>query len=152
VNRAYLDNLTKGSRPSLHAATPDWDVLRGLVQRAAESLEDARKPRNSLATRFTAAYSAAFWLARVALEACGFRLAGTEGHRATLFQSLAHTLDWSASRWRTLDDFHRFRNRFDYGDVIDVPEQQVEIVIAAAQDLLVDVLRVFPEASPCTRC
>ncbi|HEY5569789.1 MAG TPA: hypothetical protein VIM81_21400 [Gammaproteobacteria bacterium] len=147
MNRENLENLTKGSRPSLHAATPDWNVLRGLVRRAAESLDDARNRQNSLATRFTAAYGGAFWLARVALEACGFRLAGAEGHRTAVFQSLANTLDWTAEHWRTLDDFHRFRNRFDYGDIIEVPEQQVEVAIVATQDLLDDVLRVFPEVS-----
>lgn len=147
MNKENLDNLTKGSKPSLHHAAADWDVLRGLIQRGNESLKDALNSRNSLATRFAAAYSAAFWLARVALEGCGYRLAGTDGHRTMLFQSLANTLDWEAPRWRSLDDLHRFRNRFDYGDVVEIPEQQVERAIAGAQDLLDDVLRVFPEAS-----
>lgn len=145
MKRENLENLTKGPRPSLHAAAPDWEVLRGLLERASASLDDARKQQNSLATRFTAAYGAAFWLARVALEASGFRLARAEGHRTAVFQSLANTVEWSADRWRTLDDFHRFRNRFDYGDLIEVPEQHVEAAILAAQNLLDDVLREFPE-------
>lgn len=147
MNKENLDNLTKGSKPSLHHADADWDVLRALIQRGTESLKDARNGKNSLATRFAAAYSAAFWLARVALEGCGYRLGGADGHRTTLFQCLAHALDWDAARWRSLDDLHRFRNRFDYGDVVEIPEQQVERAIAGAQDLLDDVLRVFPEAS-----
>jgi hypothetical protein len=147
VNKEHLDNLTKGVKPSLHHVEADWDILRGLIQRGSESLKDARNRKNSLATRFAAAYSAAFWLARVALEGCGYRLAGADGHRTTLFQCLAHTLDWDAARWRSLDDLHRFRNRFDYGDVVEIPEQQVERAIAGAQDLLDDILRVFPEAS-----
>jgi len=64
MNRANLENLTRGTKPSLHAAAPDWDTLKGLVQRAAESLNDSRNTENSLATRFAAAYGAAFWLAR----------------------------------------------------------------------------------------
>jgi hypothetical protein len=67
VNKANLENLRRGSRPSLHAAVPEWDTLKALVQRAAESLDDSRKDENSLATRFAAAYSASFWLARAAL-------------------------------------------------------------------------------------
>ena len=47
-----------------------------------------------------------------------------------------------------LDDVHRFRNRFDYGDIIDVSESQVETVIADAEALLHDVLRAFPKLRP----
>jgi hypothetical protein len=43
---------------------------------------------------------------------------------------------------------HRFRNRFDYGDIIDVSESQVETVIADAEALLRDVLRAFPKLRP----
>jgi hypothetical protein len=144
VNRANLENLAKGARPALHAAEPSWDVLNGLAARAVDALTDARRKSNTLATRFAAAYSAAFWLARVSLESAGYRLAGAEGHRTTVFQCLAHTLEWSADKWRRLDDIHRFRNRFDYGDIVDVSESQVEATIADAQALLDDVFAAFP--------
>jgi hypothetical protein len=147
LNKGNLDNLTRGVRPALHAADPDTDVLLGLVQRAQDGLRDARSTRNSLTTRFAAAYSAAFWLARVALEASGYRLAGSEGHRTILFQTLAMTLEWNADQWRRLDDLHRFRNRFDYGDVVEVPANQVEAAIAGAQELLEDILRKHPNLS-----
>ncbi len=114
------------------------------MERAAEALGDARRKSNTLATRFSLAYSAAFWLARVALEAAGYRLAGAEGHRTTVFQCLAHTLDWPPGKWRRLEDIHRFRNRFDYGDIVDVPESQVEATIADAQALMHDVKAAFP--------
>ena len=52
-----------------------------------------------------------------------------------LFQSLANTVDWSPAQWRALDDFHKFRNRFEYGDIFELPEHQVESVIAAASSL-----------------
>jgi hypothetical protein len=132
VRKGNLENLAKGARPALHAAEPNWDTLSGLVERAAEALRDARRNSNTLATRFAAAYGAAFWLARVALEAAGYRLAGAEGHRTTVFQCLAHTIEWPAAKWRRLDDVHRFRNRFDYGDIVDVPKSQVEALIADA--------------------
>jgi uncharacterized protein (UPF0332 family) len=118
------------------------------VARAAQSIADACKKTNSLATRFSSAYNAAFWLARVALEAAGFRLAGSEGHRAMVFQCLAHTVEWENPRWRRLDELHRLRNRFDYGDIVDVSESQVETMIADARTLLDDVQRIFPKASP----
>ena len=148
MRKAALDNLTKGARPALHPADPDWDTLKGLVERATASLADARRKVNSAATRFNAAYSSAFSLARVALEACGYRLAGTEGHRVTVFQNLANTLEWEAPRWRRLDDMHRLRNRFDYGDVVEVSVPQLESAIAGAQDLLEDLLRAHPELKP----
>ena len=65
-----------------------------------------------------------------------------------VFQCLAHTVEWEAARWRRLDDIHRLRNRFDYGDIIDVSEAQVETTIADAQALLDDVLNTFPMLKP----
>lgn len=148
MRKEQLDNQTKGLRPVLHPAEPDWDTLKGLVDRATATLADARRNANSPATRFNAAYSTAFCLARVALEACGYRLAGAEGHRVTVFQNLANTMEWEASRWRRLDDAHRLRNRFDYGDVVEVSESQLASAIAGAQELLDEVVRAFPKAKP----
>ena len=144
VRKTNLENLTKGLKPALHAAEPNWETLQGLTHRATQALADARRNNNALATRFSAAYGAAFWLARVSLEAAGYRLAGSEGHRTLVFQCLAHTVEWENDRWRRLDDIHRFRNRFDYGDIIDVSEDQVETTIADAQALLHDVVKIFP--------
>jgi uncharacterized protein (UPF0332 family) len=146
VRRTNLDNLTKGAKPALHVADPNWDTLKGITERATRSIADARRKSNAPATRFAAAYNAAFWLARVALEGAGYRLAGSEGHRTMVFQCLAHTVEWESERWRRLDDIHRLRNRFDYGDIVDVSEEQTETLIADAQALLEDVLRLFPKA------
>lgn len=148
MKKEQLENLTKGSRPSLHPCTPNWETLKGLVARAKDSIGDASKKTNSAPTRFAAAYSAAFWLARAALEACGYRPAGSEGHRVAVFQSLANTLDWDAPRWRRLDDMHKLRNRFDYGDIVEIPTQQLESAISGAQDLLEDLLKTFPNLKP----
>lgn len=148
VRKTNLDNLTKGQRPTLHAAEPNWETLQGLTGRASDAIADARRKNNTLTTRFATAYNAAFWLARTALEASGYRLTGTDGHRTMVFQCLAHTLEWEDTRWRRLDDIHKFRNRFDYGDIIDVSQDQVETIIADAQTLLHDVLRTFPNSKP----
>ena len=93
MRKEALENLTEGPRPSLHVSDPNWDMLRGLVERASATLADAKRKSNSVATRFNAAYNAAFYLARAALEACGYRLASGEGHRVAVFQSLANTLE-----------------------------------------------------------
>ena len=69
-------------------------------------------------------------------------------HRVTVFQTLAHTLEWDHAQWRKLDDLHKLRNRFDYGDVVHIPEGHVETAVASAQALLDDVLRAFPTAKP----
>ena len=65
-----------------------------------------------------------------------------------VFQCLAHTVEWEVGRWRRLDDIHKLRNRFDYGDIVDVSESQVETTIADAQALLDDVLGTFPSLKP----
>lgn len=145
IRKRNLDVLAAMKPPAVHAAEPNWDTLKGLVDRAQQALNDAGKKSNSLTTRFSAGYSAAFWLARVALEASGYRLAGKEGHRTLVFQCLESTVEWKPERWRRLDDLHRFRNRFDYGDIVDVSEDQVDIVIADAQSLHADVLVAFPK-------
>jgi hypothetical protein len=79
------------------------------------------------------------------LEACGYRIAGSAGHRVTVFQNLANTLEWKAERWRPLEDMHRLRNRFDYGDVVEVSEAQLNGAIRGAQELQDDVSRSFPQ-------
>jgi hypothetical protein len=33
MRKEALDNLTKGRSPSLHAADPNWDILKGVVER-----------------------------------------------------------------------------------------------------------------------
>lgn len=147
VNRRNLDNLTRGSRPALHAFEPEWDVLRGLVTRSESAIADADSRGVGIATRFSSAYNAGFWLARVALEASGYRLAGADGHRTLAFQCLAHTVEWSEERWRRLDDQHRFRNRFDDGDIVEVSVDQVETMLRDARDLLAAVRDAFPELS-----
>jgi len=65
-----------------------------------------------------------------------------------VFQSLANTLDWDAPRWRRLDDMHKLRNRFDYGDVVEIPAQQLESAISGAKDLLGDLVKTFPNLKP----
>jgi uncharacterized protein (UPF0332 family) len=148
VRRTNLDNLTKGAKPALHAVDPNWGTLKGLTDRAIKSLVDARRKSNAMTTRFAVAYNAAFALARVALEAAGYRLAGSEGHRTMVFQCLAHTVEWENERWRRLDDIHRLCNRFDYGDITEVSEEQTETLISDAQALLEDVLHHFPKVKP----
>jgi len=65
-----------------------------------------------------------------------------------VFQCLAHTLEWGNDRWRRLDDLHRLRNRFDYGDIIDVSEDQVATLISDAEVLLDDIVDTFPKTKP----
>jgi hypothetical protein len=43
MNKAQLDNQTKGARPTLHAEKPDLETLKGLVERAADSLSVAAR-------------------------------------------------------------------------------------------------------------
>jgi hypothetical protein len=43
---------------------------------------------------------------------------------------------------------HKLRIRFDYGDLVEIPTQQLESAISGAQDLLGDLLRTFPDLNP----
>jgi hypothetical protein len=110
MRKEALDNLTRGARPALHAAEPNWDTLKGLVGRAAEGLEDARQFRNTVQCRLR---RAAFYLARVA--ACGTALPVPKVIAWRCFRILP-------TRSNGRGHAGRLRNRFDYGDVVEVSE------------------------------
>jgi hypothetical protein len=50
--------------------------------------------------------------------------------------------------YRRGDDAGRFHNRFEYGDMVELSEQQVVAAIESAQELLDDVARAFPRIKP----
>lgn len=114
-----LDNLVRTGQMK---AEPRNDLeLTRLVHMAQVRLQDSTLQNASAEGRFLAAYAAAHGAALAALRWHGYR----SENRYLVFQSLAHTLDWPATRWRILDAAHRKRNLAEYEGFLDVEESGI---------------------------
>ena len=102
-------------------------------------LADAQLANASLEGRFTSAYNAAHAAALAALRWHGYR----SENRFTVFQCLAHTVNWTAPRWRVLDAAHQKRNLAEYEGVLDVEESTVAELRVLAGELIADVTNLI---------
>ena len=109
-----LENLARigqlKAEPRSHA-----EVSR-LLGLARTRLADAQLASLSLEGRFTSAYNAAHSAALAALRWHGFR----SENRFTVFQCLAHTVNWPPQNWRVLDLAHQKRNLAEYEGFLDM--------------------------------
>lgn len=126
MNRA-LDSLVKQRR--LRVEPTSLAEIRGFLGHATQALADAAIPGVSPSGRFEFAYTAAHALAFAALRANDLRPDAGPGHRAIVFQSLAHSIHAKEALWSSLNRYHTKRNRFEYG-------QWIEVTDAEARDLL----------------
>lgn len=128
-----LDNLVATGR--LKREPTSRDEIAGFLASAAVSLADAQVPALSSQGRFKHAYDAAHALALVALRANGYRPEKGLGHRAIVFQLLAHTIGADPRLWSTLDRYHTKRNRSEYGGMIDASDAEARDLLALAREL-----------------
>lgn len=122
-----LANLVKIGQLKTEATSRD--ELAGYLNHAAQCLKDAAVPEVSASGRFEFAYTAAHALALAALRANGLRPDRGTGHRAIVFQSLAHTIGAPEDLWSVLSRYHTKRNKSEYS-------QWAEITAVEATDLL----------------
>ena len=109
-----LDNLVRIGQ--LKAEPPNVQEAARMLAMARTRLADARLPNLSLEGRFTSAYNAAYSAALAALRWHGYR----SENRYTVFQCLAHTVNWPPARWRVLDSAHQRRNLNEYEGYLEV--------------------------------
>lgn len=128
-----LDNLVRIGQ--LKAEPRNDTEVRRMLAMARTRLDDARQGVVSEEGRFTSAYNAAHAAALAALRWHGYR----SENRFTVFQSLTHTLNWPAPRWRVLDAAHRKRNLAEYEGVLEVEESAIAELCAVVADLIADV-------------
>ncbi len=133
MSLAALDNLVRIGQ--LKAEPRNALEVRRLLTLARTRLADAQLDPLSLQGRFTSAYSAAHAAALAALRWQGYR----SENRFTVFQCLAHTVGWPASRWRVLDAAHQKRNLAEYEGHFDVQESMVQELCDLVASLIVDV-------------
>lgn len=124
-----LDNLVKTG--SLKAEPPSQNEFNGLLRSAKARLTDARNASLAIESRFDLAYNASHALALAALRWHGYR----SDNRYIVFQCLQHTLEVKPEIWRVLAQCHQRRNLAEYEGHLEVDDQLLAELIAAA-DLL----------------
>jgi len=131
-----LDNLVRAGKLK---AEPRNDVEVGrLLAMARTRLADARLASASREGRFTSAYNAAHAASLAALRWHGYR----SESRFMVFQCLAHTVGWPATRWRVLDVAHQKRNLAEYEGVLEVEESAIKELCALTAELIADVTKM----------
>ena len=134
---AALDNLVKIGQLKPEASSKA-EVER-LLQSARSHLADAQLKGVSLNGRFAGVYSASHAAGLAALRWHGYR----SENRFTVFQCLAHTVQWEAARWRALDRAHQMRNLAEYEGSLDVEESTIAELIALTKELIADVAKLI---------
>ncbi len=122
-----LDNLVRIGQ--LKKETGTQSEFDGLMISGRNRLDDAQNKINSLESRFDLAYNASHAFCLAVLRWHGYRA----NHRYTVFQSLSHTLDLNASIWRVLAKSHERRNIAEYEGHLEVDEQLLIDLVAAAE-------------------
>jgi hypothetical protein len=133
MSLAPLDNLVRIGQ--LKAEPCNMAEVRRMVAMAQARLVDAKLANLSAEGRFTSAYNAAHAAALAALRWHGYR----SENRFTVFQCLAHTVGWPASKWRVLDAAHQKRNLAEYEGYLEVEESVIAELCALVSLLIVDV-------------
>lgn len=136
MSLAALDNLVRIGQ--LKAEPRNEAETRRMLAMARTRLADARLTGHSPDGRFISAYSAAHAAALTALRWHGYRSA----NRYTVFQCLAHTLNWPAPRWRILDSAHQKRNVAEYEGFLEVEDSAIAELCALAAELIADVAKL----------
>ncbi len=131
-----LDNLVRTGQ--LKAEPRNDAEVRRMLAMARTRLDDARQAVVSDEGRFTSAYNAAHAAAVAALRWHGYR----SESRYIVFQSLTHTLNWPAPRWRVLDAAHRKRNLAEYEGFLEVEESAIAELCALVAELIADVAKL----------
>lgn len=136
MNLPALDNLVRIGQ--LKAEPRNEVEIERMLAMARSRLADAGQTNISLEGRFTSAYNAAHTAALAALRWHGYR----SENRFTVFQSLTHTLNWPAPRWRVLDAAHQKRNMAEYEGFLEVEESAIVELCEVVAGLITDVARL----------
>ena len=142
MSNTALENLAKIGQLKVEP-TSALDIER-LLDMARKHLDDAKRESNSIEGRFISAYSVGHAAGLAALRWHGYR----SENRYLVFQTLQHTVGWTAVQWRQLDSAHNKRNLAEYEGYLDVEPSYVQGLIALAALLLNDVSRLITRVDP----
>jgi hypothetical protein len=133
-----LENLVKSG--SLKSEPASQGEFNGLLRSAKARLTDAGNASLAIESRFDLAYNASHALALAALRWHGYR----SDNRYIVFQCLQHTLQVKPEVWRVLAQCHQKRNVAEYEGHLEVSDQLVAELIAAADLLQTKVEALAP--------
>jgi hypothetical protein len=136
MSKPELENLARIGK--LAAEAPTAREFSGLLSSGRDRLDDARREALSLASRFDLAYNAAHAFALAALRWHGYR----SDNRYLVFQSLPHTLGIATPVWRVLGKAHEMRNLAEYEGHLEIGEQFLSDLIAAAETVKMAVMKL----------
>ena len=136
MSLSALDNLVRAGQLKTEPRN-DAEIKRMLAM-ARVRLADSNLTTLSPEGRFTSAYNAAHAAALAALRWHGYR----SESRYTVFQCLAHTLNWSAAQWRVLDAAHQKRNLAEYEGYLEIEESAIDELRNAVAGLIQDVAKI----------
>lgn len=125
-----LENLVRIGQLKAEPRNPA--EFKRMLEMARTRLADAQLDLVSREGRFTSAYNAAHAAALAALRWHGYR----SENRYTVFQCLAHTVGWHASRWRVLDAAHQKRNLAEYEGYLEVEESTIKELCGLVTELI----------------
>lgn len=121
-----LENLANAGK--LKRELPSQAEFEGLMKLGEAKLRDAQNQSLALESRFDLAYSASHSYALAALRWRGYR----SDQRYLVFQTVEHTLGLPPGVWRVLDKCHGVRNIAEYEGHLQINEQLVKDLLAAA--------------------
>jgi len=133
-----LENLVKTG--SLKSEPASQGEFNGLLRSAKARLTDAGNTSLAIESRFDLAYNASHSLALAALRWHGYR----SDNRYIVFQCLQHTLDIKPEIWRVLAQCHQRRNVAEYEGHLEVSDQLLAELIAAANLLQMKIEAMTP--------
>jgi len=133
MSLSALDNLVRIGQ--LKAEPRNEAEVKRMLAMARTRLADAQVESVSREGRVISAYNAAHAAALAALRWHGYR----SENRYAVFQSLTHTLNWPAPRWRVLDAAHQKRNLAEYEGFLEVEESAIAELCALVAELVADV-------------
>lgn len=136
MSNTALENLAKIGQLKVES-TSALDIER-LLDMARKHLDDAKRESNSIEGRFISAYSVGHAAGLAALRWHGYR----SENRYLVFQTLQHTVGWTAMQWRQLDSAHNKRNLAEYEGYLDVEPSYVQGLIVVVTLLLNDASRM----------
>jgi len=138
VSARELENLARIGQLKTEPRSPA--EFKRMLDMARTRLADAKLGIVSREGRFTSAYNAAHAAALAALRWHGYR----SENRYTVFQCLAHTVGWPASRWRVLDAAHQKRNLAEYEGFLEVEESTIKELCGLVTELIDAVQNMAP--------
>lgn len=147
MNMSLQDWLKNGWLTEHRTSLKEITNLLAVAERDLNDCRTARKAGLSPDWQLNIAYNAALQVSTAALAATGYR-ASREAHHYRVVKSLAYTIGADANVVARLDRFRKKRNISDYERAGSVSDQEVEEMLALAENLNDSVIKWLKDNHP----